>query len=48
MFLLSVIVIFVLSFLLALRSLRKELTKPKEIELAKDELMKEKVLFIKD
>lgn len=42
------IVIFVISFLLALLSLKKELSKPKEIKIAKDELMKEKVLFVKD
>lgn len=41
--------IFVISFVLALWSLKKELLKPKtEIENAKKELMKEKVLFIRE
>jgi len=48
MFIIALAVIFVVSFLMALLSLRKELRKPKEIEVAKKELMKEKVLFIKD
>ena len=48
MFIFAVIFLFIISFLLALWSLRKELSKPKEIKLAKDELMKEKVLFVKD
>lgn len=48
MFWIASIIIFVLSFLLAVRSLKKELAHPKEIKLAKDELMKEKVLFVKD
>lgn len=48
MFIIALVVMFVVSFLIALFSLRKELRKPKEIEVAKKELMKEKVLFIKD
>jgi hypothetical protein len=48
MFALALIIIFIISFLLALLSLRTELKKPKEIKIAKEELMKEKVLFIKD
>lgn len=48
MLLLAIAIIFVLSFLLALWSLRRELKRPKEIEIIKQELMKEKVLFMKD
>jgi Na+/melibiose symporter-like transporter len=48
MFLIVVAVLFVISFLWALFSLRKELSKPKEVSFVKDELMKEKVLFVKD
>jgi hypothetical protein len=48
MFVIAVIVLLLVSFLLALFSLRRELRRPKEIQIAKDELMKEKVLFIKD
>lgn len=48
MFLTAVLVIFVISFLWALFSLRKELGRPKEVSLVKEELMKEKVLFVKD
>jgi Na+/melibiose symporter-like transporter len=48
MFLLVIVVIFIISFLWALLSLRKELSKPKEVALVKDELMKEKILFVKD
>lgn len=48
MFIFATIIILVVSFLLALLSLKKELSKPKEIKLAKDELMKEKVLFVRD
>ena len=48
MFIIALVVMFVVSFLMALLSLRKELRKPKEIKVAKKELMKEKVLFIKD
>lgn len=46
--LIAIIIIFVISFILALISLRKELRKPKELEHIKNELRKEKVLFIKD
>lgn len=48
MFIIAVIILLIVSFLLALLSLRTELRKPKEIKIAKEELMKEKVLFIKD
>lgn len=48
MFLIAVFVIFVISFLMALFSLKKELSKPKEVELVKSELMSEKVLFVAD
>lgn len=41
-------VILVVSFLLALRSLKKELQDPREINDVKKELMKEKVLFVKE
>lgn len=48
MFIIAMLVLLVISFLMALFSLRKELKKPKEIDNAKKELMKEKILFIKD
>lgn len=48
MFLTIVGVLLLVSFMLALRSLKKELQKPKEVDIVKRELMKEKVLFIKD
>ncbi|MDO8270276.1 MAG: hypothetical protein Q7T54_06435 [Candidatus Levybacteria bacterium] len=48
MFILAVVIIFCLAFVLALLSLRKELKSPKEIEMTKKELMKEKILFVKD
>lgn len=48
MFIVALLIILIVSFLMALFSLRKELKKPKEIILAKKELMKEKVLFVKD
>ena len=44
MFIIALAVIFVVSFLMALLSLKKELRKPKEIEVAKKELMKEKLI----
>jgi hypothetical protein len=48
MFFLVLFVLLVVSFLMSLLSLKKELKRPKEIEIAKEELMKEKVLFVKD
>lgn len=48
MFIIVLIGLFITSFILSLFSLMKEMKKPKEIELTKKELMKEKVLFIKD
>ncbi len=48
MFVIAVLILLVISFLLALLSLKKELKRPKELEKVKHELMKEKVLFIKD
>lgn len=48
MFLVVILVLFIISILLALWSLKKELSRPREIDLTKKELMKEKVLFIKD
>ncbi len=41
----SIIVIFVLSFLWALFSLRGEIVKPKALKKIKDELAREKILF---
>ncbi len=48
MFVVALLIILLVSFLMALLSLKKELRKPKEIDIAKKELMKEKVLFVKD
>ena len=48
MFFVVVLVLLVISFVWALLSLKKELSKPKEVSLIKDELMKEKVLFMRD
>lgn len=48
MFIVALVGMIVVSFLMALISLRKELKKPKEIQEVKRELMKEKVLFLKD
>lgn len=48
MFISVLVAILMISFLMALLSLKKEMKKPKEIEIAKKELMKEKVLFVKD
>lgn len=48
MFVIAILFLLVISFILALFSLRKELRRPKELEKVKNELMKEKVLFIKD
>ncbi len=42
---LAIVLILIISFLWALFSLRKEFKKPKEIEKAKKELMKEKIIF---
>ena len=48
MFLIVILIMIVTSFLLAVLSLRNELKKPEKIKAIKRELMKEKVLFIKD
>lgn len=48
MFLLIVIAILIISFLLALVSLNKELKKRGEITLSKKGLVKERVLFSRD
>jgi len=48
MFYLAILVIFLVSFLLAVWSLRGELKRPREIKIVKNELQKEKVLFRKD
>ena len=48
MFLMAMPVLLILSFVWALFSLKKELKRPHEINSAKKELMKEKVLFKRD
>jgi hypothetical protein len=47
MFWIVVFVLLIISFLWALLSLKKELSTP-EIRKTQEELMKEKILFIKD
>lgn len=48
MLILSIVILLIISFLLALNSLRNELKKPKEIKHVEKELMKEKILFVRD
>lgn len=48
MFVIVLGILLLISFMLAVLSLRKELSKPKEIESVKRELMKGKVLFINE
>ncbi len=47
-FLISVIVIFLISFIWAYFSLKKDVSRPKEVKHAQKELLREKILFQKD
>jgi preprotein translocase subunit YajC len=48
MFITAIILMLIVSFLMALYSLRKELKKPKEVHSVHKELMHGKVLYVKD
>lgn len=45
LFIITVPILLIVSFLWSLWSLKREFKKPKEIELVKNELKKEKILF---
>lgn len=47
-FLISVIVIFLVSFVWAYFSLKRDISRPKEVKHAQKELLREKILFQKD
>ena len=48
MLIIASVVMLVVSFVMALLSLRKELKKPKESHLAKKEMTKEKDFYLRD
>jgi len=47
MFWVYILVLFIISFLWAFFSLKRELSRPKEIKKAKKDLLREKILFKK-